>query len=127
MRRRAALIALLAASAAAGATPAAPGRYDAELCVATRPEAAPTCGAAEVEVTAARISVRVADIVYRLALRPAQLDVETMHGPMQIDEFSAAYQWDGTTLRFSDAAKEVRYEVRIGARKANAVKAVTRS
>ena len=118
MRRSAALIALLAASGA-GATPAAPGRYEAELCVATRPEAAPTCGAAEVEVTPARISVRVADIVYRLALKPAQLDVETMHGQMQIDEFSAAYDWDGTTLRFSDAAKDVRYEVRIGARRGN--------
>ena len=117
MRRSAALLALLAAGAAAGATPAPPGRYDAELCVATRPQAAPTCGAAEVEVTPARISVRVADIVYRLALRPAQLDVETMHGPMQIDEFSAAYDWDGTTLRFSDAAKAVRYEIRIGARR----------
>ena len=117
MRLSAVLTALLAASAAASATPAPPGRYDAELCVATRPQAAPNCGAAEVEVTAARISVRVADIVYRLALRPAQLDVETMHGPMQIDEFSAAYDWDGTTLRFSDAAKAVRYEVRIGARR----------
>jgi len=80
MRRSAALIALLAAGAAAGAMPTAPGRYDAELCVATRPQAAPSCGAAEVEVTPARISVRVADIVYRLALRTAQLDVETMHG-----------------------------------------------
>ena len=40
-----------------------------------------------------------------------------MHGQMQIDEFSAAYDWDGTTLRFSDAAKAVRYEVRIGARR----------
>ena len=117
MRRSAALIALLAAGAAADATPAPPGRYDAELCVATRPQAAPTCGAAEVEVTAARISVRVADIVYRLALRPARLDVETMHGRMQIDEFSAAYEWEGATLRFSDAAKDVRYEVRIGARR----------
>ena len=117
MRRCAALIALLAAGAAASAMPAAPGRYDAELCVATRPGAAPSCGAAEVEVTPARISVRVADIVYRLALRPAQLDVATMHGQMQIDEFSAAYDWDGTTLRFSDAAKDVRYEVRIGARR----------
>jgi hypothetical protein len=115
MRRSAALIALLAAGA--GAAPAGPVRYDAQLCVATRPGAAPTCGAAEVEVTAARISVRVADIVYRLALRTAQLDVETMHGQMQIDEFSAAYDWDGTTLRFSDAAKAVRYEVRIGTRR----------
>jgi hypothetical protein len=127
VRRSAALIALLAASAAAGAAPAQPGRYDAELCVATRPQSPPTCGAAEVDVTPARISVRVADIVYRLALKPAQIDVETMHGQMQIDEFSAAYEWDGTTLRFSDAAKDVRYEVRIGARKGAAVKTATPS
>jgi hypothetical protein len=70
----------------------------------------------------ARISVRVADIVHRLALKPAQRDVETMHGRMQIDEFSAAYEWDGATLRFSDAAKDVRYGVRMGARKGAAVK-----
>ena len=127
MRRSVALIALLAAGAAAGAAPAAPGRYDAQLCVATQPAAAPTCGAAEVEVTSARISVRVADIVYRLALRPTQLDVETMHGQMQIDEFSAAYEWDGAILRFSDAAKDVRYEVRIGARKGAPVKTATPS
>lgn len=126
MRRCAVLVALLAAAARAGAVPAAPGRYDAELCVATRPEAAPSCGAADVEVAPAHISVRVADIVYRLALKPAQLDVETMHGRMQIDEFSAAYEWEGSTLRFSDAAKDVRYEVRIGARKGATVRTVTR-
>jgi hypothetical protein len=117
MRPSAALIARAAGAAAAVAAPAPPGRYDAELCVATTPQAAPTCGAADVEVTAARINVRVADIVYRLALRTAQLDVETMHGAMQIDEFSAPYDWEGTTLRFSDAAKDVRYEVRIGSRR----------
>ena len=39
---------------------------------------------------------------------------------MEIDEFSAAYQWAGDTLRFSDAAKNVRYEVRLGARRAAA-------
>ncbi len=115
MRRSALLIAL--AAAAAAAAPSAPGRYDAELCVATRPQAAPTCGAADVDVTPGKISVRVADIVYLLALHPAQLYVETMHGAMQIDEFSAAYDWQGTTLRFSDADKDVRYEVRIGARR----------
>ena len=110
MRRSAALMALLAAGA--GATPAAPGRYDAELCVATRPQAAPTCGAAEVEVTPARISVRVADIVYRLALKAAQLDVETMHGQMQIDEFTAPYEWLGPTLQFVDNERRSRYELR---------------
>jgi hypothetical protein len=117
VRRGALLIVLAAGAGAAAAAPSAPGRYDAELCVATMPHAAPTCGAADVDVAPGRISVRVADIVYRLALRPSQLDVETMHGAMQIDEFSAAYDWDGTTLRFSDAAKDVRYEVRIGARR----------
>jgi membrane-bound lytic murein transglycosylase B len=118
MRCNAALAAWAAlAASAAAAAPAPTGRYDAELCVATRPEAAPTCGAAEADVRPERIDIRVADIVYRLALRTAQLDVETMHGGMQIDEFSAAYDWEGTTLRFSDAAKAVRYEVRIGARR----------
>ena len=115
MRTAAAWLAL--AAGAAVAAPSAPGRYDAELCVATRPEAAPSCGAADVEVAPGAVVVRVSDIVYRLALRPRQLDVATMHGAMQIDEFSAAYLWDGTTLRFSDADKDVRYEVRIGARK----------
>mgnify|MGYP007102170824 FL=1 len=42
----------------------------------------------------------------------------TMHGKMQIDEFSSPYQWEATTLVFTDAEKDVRYEVRIGARKA---------
>ena len=116
----AALTALAAGAALAAtalAAPSSPGRYDAELCVATRPGTAPTCGAADVEVRTGLVSVRVSDIVYNLALRHDQLDVVTMHGKMQIDEFSAAYEWDGAILRFNDAAKDVRYEVRIGARK----------
>ncbi len=117
--RRRDLAPVLAAALAlpAAAAPPQPGRYDAQLCVATRADEAPSCGAAEVEVSGRRLSVRVADIVYRLALRSAELDVETMHGRMQIDEFSAAYQWTGDTLRFSDAAKNVLYEVRLGARR----------
>ena len=103
---------------AAGAQPAAPGRYDGQLCVATQADAEPTCGAAEVDVPSARrLSVRVSDIVYRLALRGTQLDVTTMHGNMQIDEFSAAYKWSGDTLLFGDPAKDARYEIRVGARK----------
>ena len=115
---RAAAAWMVLAAAAAAAAPAAPGRYVAELCVATRREAAPSCGAADVEIARGTIAVRVADIVYRLALRPERLDVATMHGAMQIDEFSAAYLWEGTVLRFSDADKDVRYEVRVGARRA---------
>lgn len=111
-----ALASLLAGAAAA--QPAAPGRYDGQLCVATQADAAPTCGAAEVDYPSARrLSVRVSDIVYRLALRGTQLDVTTMHGNMQIDEFSAAYKWSGDTLLFGDPAKDARYEIRVGAKK----------
>src|SRR5689334_7356656 len=121
MARGAALTAAVAgaalAAAATLAAPSPPGRYDAELCVATRPGATPTCGAADVEVGSGVVSVRVADIVYNLALRHDQLDVVTMHGKMQIDEFSSPYQWQATTLLFVDPDKDVRYEVRIGARK----------
>jgi len=115
-----AVAAALVAAAAAHAQPAAPGRYDGELCVATQAAATPTCGTADVDFAASadRVSVRVADIVYRLQLHPThRLDVVTLHGRMQIDEFDAAYDWVGTTLRFGDPAKDVRYEVRIGARR----------
>ena len=122
MAGRAALTTLAAGAAlvaaAAFAAPSPPGRYDAELCVATRAGATPTCGAADVEVRSGLVSVRVADIVYNLALRRDQLDVVTMHGKMQIDEFTSPYQWEATTLVFTDPDKDVRYEVRIGARKA---------
>ena len=103
---------------AVGAQPAAPGRYDGQLCVATQANAEPTCGAAEVDVPSARrLTVRVSDIVYRLALRGSQLDVTTMHGNTQIDEFSAAYKWSGDTLLFGDPAKDARYQIRVGAKK----------
>jgi hypothetical protein len=122
MRGRLAVVAGFAAAAwaAAAAQPAsapAGGRYEAQLCVTTRADAPATCGAAEVQVTGRALNVRIADIVYRLALRSAELDVATMHGAMQIDEFSAPYAWDGDSLRFSDADKNVQYEVRLGTRK----------
>jgi hypothetical protein len=108
-------------AAGAGAQPAAPGHYEGQLCVATQADAEPSCGAAEVDMASARrLNVRVSDIVYRLALRGAQLEVTTMHGTMQIDEFSAAYKWSGDTLFFGDPAKDARYEVRVGARKRSA-------
>lgn len=115
MRRLVLLIAV--AGAPAWAAGPAPGRYEAQLCVTTAASAPPTCGPAELDVrSAARVQVRVADIVYRLHLRPAQLDVATMHGTMQIDEFSAEYEWQGDVLRFVDADKEVKYEVKTGVR-----------
>ena len=110
--------ALLLVAGAAQAAPG-PGRYDAGLCVRTRPDAAaPTCGAAQAELRpGGRLDVRVADIVYRLSLRSSQLDVATMHGRMQIDEFSAFYEWAGDVLVFTDPAKNVRYEVTLGERR----------
>ena len=117
---RAALLIVTLVAAAAGPARAAgpvPGRYDALLCVGTRADAALTCGAADVELrTGGVLSVRVADIVYVLAQGPRELVVATLHGPMTVDEFRAPFEWSGGTLRFSDTAKAVRYEVRLGAR-----------
>lgn len=121
-RRAPAIAALVAVAASASSIVAAapePGRFDGELCVATRAGEPPTCGAADVELgRGGRVSVRVADIVYRLDLGRAELEVTTMHGAMQIDEFRAAYRWSGDTLEFADPDKDVRYEVRFGVRKA---------
>ncbi len=115
--REALLVALaLVGSGAAGAAPPAPGRYDALLCVATHTGAEPSCGPVDAELRSGGLVVRVADIVYRLALGRDQLEVATLHGTMQIDEFNAPYEWRGETLRFSDLAKDVRYEVRLGNR-----------
>jgi hypothetical protein len=107
---------LLLAAGAAGAAPA-PGRYEATLCVSTSTAEAPSCGAAEFELRSkTQAQVRVADVVYRLNLRPAQVDVMTMQGKMEIDEFSAAYEWTGDVLSFTDVDKNVRYEVTPGAK-----------
>ena len=114
MLRPSLLAALAAAASTAVAAAPAPGRYDARLCVATEAGAPPSCGAALVELrSGGRIEVRVADIAYRLALRSSQLDVLTMHGNTQIDEFSADYEWAGDVLRFTDLAKGAAYEVRL--------------
>ena len=105
-------------AALAAPAPPAPGRYAGELCVATRPGEAPGCGPAEIELRAGgELRVTLADIVYRLRLRTSQLDVTTMQGRMQIDSFDAPYEWSGRVLRFEDAAKSVRYEVRLGPRR----------
>lgn len=106
-----------AIAASAPATPGAPvpGRYAATLCVATSGAATPGCGAAEFDLRSRdRAQLSVADIVYRLQLRPTGVDVTTMHGQIQVDAFSAPYEWSGRVLRFSDADKGVRYEVRLG-------------
>ena len=60
--------------------------------------------------------MRVADVVYQLHVRPAQVDVKTMQGKMEIDEFSAEYEWHGNVLSFVDGDKNVRYEITPGAK-----------
>ena len=89
---------------------------------ATKPGAEPACGAAEAEVRGtSQLEVRVADIRYRIVLHSAELDVSTRHGSLQVDEFSSTYEWSkgvaGEVLRFGDEAKDVRYEIRLGARR----------
>jgi hypothetical protein len=99
-------------SAAPGA-----GRYDGELCVTVGSQPR-SCGAVDVQVLSQRrLTVRVADIAYRLELRSSQLDVVTMHGPMQIDGFVAPYEWLGDVLQFDDPPKNTRYELRVAERR----------
>ncbi|MBC7733293.1 MAG: hypothetical protein H7306_15585 [Bacteriovorax sp.] len=106
----------LGAASAAAAAPAV-GRYDAQLCVSLS-AAAPSCGAAEVEWQRdSRARVRVNDLSYRLQLHSSQVAVVLMHGAMQVDEFVAPFEWAGTTLQFADAARNARYELRLGERK----------
>ena len=108
--------ALLAGAAAAHAQAPAPGRYDGELCVATGAAAA-DCGPAQVSFRrGGLLQVRIADIEYRLQLHSSQLDVVLMHGTMQIDGFTANYEWVDKALTFRDPDKPVFYRVRVGAR-----------
>ena len=108
-------------SVGAHAAPA-PGRYDAQWCVALS-EAAPSCGPAQVDWrNGQQVRVQVSDIVYRLKLHSSQLDVVLMQGSMQLDEFSADYAWQGDTLQFADRAKGARYELQLGSRKKAATK-----
>ena len=95
----------------------APGRYDAQWCVALS-DAAPSCGPAQVDWRSRQqVRVQLSDIVYRLKLHSSQLDVVLTQGSMQLDEFSADYAWQGDTLQFADRDKGARYELQLGARK----------
>ena len=108
----AALAAGLVAATAVAAP--APGRYDATLCVSSA-ALATSCGPAEVDVrSSGAVSVQVSDIVYRLRVSTAPSVVVVTQGTMQIDEFDAGAQWSGSSLRFADADKQVRYEVQVG-------------
>ena len=105
----------LTADAAPPGVPPAAGRYDAQFCV-TLSGGAPSCGAAEVDWQRnGSARVQVSDIRYRLRLHSSQVEVVMMHGTMQIDEFVSPFEWVGNSLQFADAARNARYELRLGA------------
>jgi hypothetical protein len=112
-------LSVLAASPSASAGPAT-GRYEALLCV-TNASQAPNCGPVTVELRAAGVVLmKVSDIVYDLKLHSSQVDVVLKHGAMQIDWFTANYEWQGDELHFFDAEKRVRYAVHLGRRQQRA-------
>ena len=115
--RRAAgtLLSVLAIGAAAPLAAQPPfGRHDGELCVAIG--AAPaSCGPAQIDLHPGMLRLRIDDIVYRLHLRDRDVEVVLMHGAMQVDDFTVPFDWAGDVLRFEDAPRAARYEVRFAA------------
>lgn len=107
----------LAAQAAPVGLPA-PGPHPARLCVQVlEVPGDANCGPADAWVgRGKRLQLRISDIVYRLELHSSQVDVVLMHGSMQIDGFTAFYEWQGSTLQFLDLEKRTRYEVQFKAR-----------
>lgn len=111
------VVALVAAAAGwtASAAPPDVGRYDARMCVKLG-DAMPSCGPVDAQVLREnRVLVRISDMVYQLKLNGGHAEVALMHGAMLIDEFVAAYAWEGATLGFVDADKRTRYELTLGA------------
>jgi hypothetical protein len=117
IRAVAVVLAAALAAPAVHAQPPAPGRHDAELCVAVG-DAQPGCGPVQLRMQrSGALQVVVADMVYRLQLHSSQLDLVLMHGTMQIDGFTADYAWDGPTLTFTDPDKPVFYRLTVRAAK----------
>ena len=117
-RSAAALLVLVFAPVAGGLAAAAPlarpeaGRHAAELCVATLPQP-PRCGPAQVDLRAdGSLRMRIDDIVNNLKRNSSQAEVIVMHNVVQIDEFTAPYEWVGSRLQFKDDDRNSRYEIR---------------
>lgn len=109
-----AVLAGAAVHAVAADAEAGPGFVEGRMCV--RPLAggdqAGNCGPVEIALLSGnRAVVRISDIVYRLQLHANEVEIVLMHGTMQIDEFIAAYDWQGKTLHFRDPDKGLRYEI----------------
>ena len=107
---------LWAVPSATDARPPA-GRHAVELCVATLP-APPNCGPAQAELRSdGSVRMRIDDVVYRMQLHSSQVEIVLMHGAVQIDEFTAPYEWRGSALKFNDSERDARYEIRFPERK----------
>jgi hypothetical protein len=113
--RRVALALLVLAAGGVCAAPLArpaAGRHAAQLCVATLPKA-PSCGPVQVDLRAdGAMRLRLDDVVYHLQLRSSQVAVVVMHNVVQIDEFTAPFEWVGDTLQFRDDDRNSVYEIR---------------
>ncbi|CAN5791162.1 hypothetical protein BH11PSE8_BH11PSE8_08290 [soil metagenome] len=95
-----------------------PGHYAAQMCVSTVAGAPPNCGPADVQLrSGGKARVQIDDIVYHLQLFSSQIGVVLMHGAVQIDDFTADYEWAGAALKFTDIDRGARYELTLGARK----------
>lgn len=105
--------------AAAGATAAAPpggpppGDYDARLCVTVNRQP-PNCGPAEARVMPdGELRVSVHDITYVMGFEQGLLVGITMHGNIQIADYTSTYRWAGLTLLFGDTPRGLQYEVQL--------------
>lgn len=108
------LVLLVCASVPVFAADPGDGLFEGRMCV--RPMAgdakAGDCGPVEIAMLSGnRAVVRISDIVYRLQLHANEVEIVLMQGTVQIDGFSATYDWQGKMLLFSDPEKGVRYEI----------------
>ncbi|MEO8278086.1 MAG: hypothetical protein ABI564_00265 [Ideonella sp.] len=90
------------------------GLFEGRMCVRAMAVDAKAgdCGPVEIAMLSGnRAVVRISDIVYRLQLQTNEVEIVLMQGTVQIDGFSATYEWQGKTLLFSDPEKGVRYEI----------------
>ena len=126
--RTVAIVALLGAALsglAAVSGSESPDLVEGLMCV--RPIAdgdrAGDCGPVQIAMLSGnRAVVRISDIVYRLQLHANQVDIVLMHGSMQIDGFTAPYDWQGKTLNFKDTEKGLRYKIDFDPKAARAKK-----
>jgi hypothetical protein len=80
-------------------------------------QAAPSCGPAQAQWRSdGELRLQLADLRYLIQLRGQAASVVLMHGSMQVDEFSAPFEWAGPTLQLRDTTRQVLYEVRFRAR-----------